>query len=201
MGSGDERRAMENGGESMRRFPSEIVMCSTCSGFVMRRHTTMDPYEEVVEVVTEAEKMRKFRAVCRYGLLQLVEPAEATMEQWRVLRRRRLTEGSGSKKAETEDTESREEVKMEVSESAGGNGKTKMVTRRMYKESIDVLLNLHPLVKPFTFTTSDPLMRGMFARRNAEYEVDCEFQQYLRIQSVLKGYAEYQLEVTDDEDE
>ena len=41
----------------------------------------------------------------------------------------------------------------------------------------------------------------MFASHIAQYEVDCEFRDYLQRQSLIMGYAEYQLEVTDDEDE
>jgi len=53
---------MENGGEMMRGFASELVMCSTYSGFVMRKERTAipDPDEEVV---TEAEKMRDLMQV------------------------------------------------------------------------------------------------------------------------------------------
>jgi len=56
---------MENGGEMMQGFASELVMCSTCSSFVMRKERIAipDPDEEVVEVVTEAEKMRDLMQV------------------------------------------------------------------------------------------------------------------------------------------
>ena len=116
------------------------------------------------------------------------------------------TEGSGSKEAaETEGSGSmegsgsKEEAKMKVSESAGGNGKTKMVTRRLDKMSIDIILKDHPPFKPFTYTTHNPFIQCMFAGDIAQYEVDCEFHEYLRRQSIIRGYAEYQLEVTDDE--
>ena len=84
---------MENGGERRRGFASDLVMCSTCSGFVIRKRPTAipDPDEEVVEVVTEAEKMRDLmKAVLLHGPLQEKEPAEATKKQWQVLRRRRM---------------------------------------------------------------------------------------------------------------
>ena len=56
---------MENGSEMMPGFASEFVMCSTCSDFVMRKERTTipDPNEEMVEVVTEAEKMRDLMQV------------------------------------------------------------------------------------------------------------------------------------------
>ncbi|KAF8783581.1 hypothetical protein HU200_000519 [Digitaria exilis] len=78
---------MENGGVT-----TDLVMCSTCSGFVyMKERTSVPkPDEEVVEVVREAEKMRDLlRAVLLHGPLQEMEPAEATKKQWQVLRRRR----------------------------------------------------------------------------------------------------------------
>ena len=68
-------------------------MCSTCSSFVMRKERIAipDPDEEVVEVVTEAEKMRDLmQAVLLHGPFQEKEPAEATKKQWQVLRRRRM---------------------------------------------------------------------------------------------------------------
>ena len=74
-------------------FPVELVMCSTCSGFVIRKEPTAipDPNEEVVEVLREAEKMRDLmKAVLLHGPLQEKEPAEATKKQWQVLRRRRM---------------------------------------------------------------------------------------------------------------
>ena len=55
-------------------------------------------------------------------------------------------EGSGS---EMEGSGSKEEAKMKVSESAGGNGKTKMVTRRLDKMSIDIILKDHPPFQAF----------------------------------------------------
>jgi hypothetical protein len=109
-------------------------------------------------------------------------------------------EGSIPKEAEMEGSGSKE-AKMEVSESAGRNGKTKMVTRRLDKMSIDFILKDRPPVKPFTCTTLNPFLECMFASDIAQYEVDCEFHEYLRRQSIIRGYAEYQLEVTDDEDE
>ena len=87
--SGGERRAM---GKRLG-FPVELVMCSTCSGFVIRKEPTAipDPNEEVVEVLREAEKMRDLmKAVLLHGPLQEKEPAEATKKQWQVLRRRRM---------------------------------------------------------------------------------------------------------------
>nr|XP_034572666.1 uncharacterized protein LOC117837186 isoform X3 [Setaria viridis] len=93
MESVGERRAMENGGGTMRRLPDTgLVMCSTCSGFLLRmkRTSVPKPDEEVLEVVTEAEKMRALmKAVLLHGPLQEIEPAEATKEQWKVLQRRR----------------------------------------------------------------------------------------------------------------
>jgi len=127
--------------------------------------------------------------------------------RWRAADRRRWrpraadrteaveTEGSGS----MEGSGSKEEAKMKVSESAGGNGKTKMVTRRLDKMSIDIILKDHPPFKPFTYTTHNPFIQCMFASDIAQYEVDCEFHEYLRRQSIIRGYAEYQLEVTHDE--
>ena len=54
-------------------------MCSTCSGFVLRRRHRA----EVVEVVKEAEKMRDLmQAVLLHGPFQEKEPAEATKKQW-----------------------------------------------------------------------------------------------------------------------
>jgi hypothetical protein len=87
------RRTMESEDETMRGFATELVMCSTCSGFVMRKERTAipDPDEDVVEVVTEAEKMRDLmQAVLLHGPFQEKEPAEATKEQWQVLQRRRM---------------------------------------------------------------------------------------------------------------
>jgi len=87
--SGGERRAM---GKRLG-FPVELVMCSTCSGFVIRKEPTAipDPDEEVMEVLREAEKMRDLmKAVLLHGPLQEKEPAEATKKQWQVLRRRRM---------------------------------------------------------------------------------------------------------------
>ncbi|XP_072147025.1 uncharacterized protein [Setaria viridis] len=93
MESVGERRAMENGGGTMRRLPDTgLVMCSTCSGFLLRmkRTSVPKPDEEVLEVVTGAEKMRALmKAVLLHGPLQEIEPAEATKEQWKVLQRRR----------------------------------------------------------------------------------------------------------------
>ncbi|CAD6337923.1 unnamed protein product [Miscanthus lutarioriparius] len=88
MENGGERRAMENGGGTMRRFPAtEWVMCSTCSGFVRRRGHRA----EVVEVVKEAKKMWDLmKAVLLHGPLQEREPAEATKEQWTVLQKGRM---------------------------------------------------------------------------------------------------------------
>jgi len=78
--------AMENGGEWKRRLP-EMVMCSTCSGFVLRNKRKPNPDEEVV---AEVEKMRDMlRAVLVHGPLQMVEPAEATRKQRQILQRRR----------------------------------------------------------------------------------------------------------------
>ncbi|XP_039799932.1 uncharacterized protein LOC120664695 isoform X1 [Panicum virgatum] len=77
---------MENGGGTKRRLP-EMVMCSTCSGFVLRNKRKPNPDEEVV---AEAEKMRDMlRAVLLHGPLQMVEPAEATRKQRQILQRRR----------------------------------------------------------------------------------------------------------------
>jgi hypothetical protein len=55
------------------------------------RTTIPDPDEEVVQVVTEAKKMWDLmQAVLLHGPFQEKEPAEATKEQWQVLRRRRM---------------------------------------------------------------------------------------------------------------
>ena len=88
MGSLVDMREVEDGeGKTM-----EVVMCSTCSGFLVRKkRIAMDPDEEVLEVVKEAEKMRDLmQAVLQHGPFQEKEPAEATKEQWQVLRRRRM---------------------------------------------------------------------------------------------------------------
>lgn len=64
-----------------------MVMCSTCSGFVLRNKRKPNPDEEVV---AEVEKMRDMlRAVLVHGPLQMVEPAEATRKQRQILQRRR----------------------------------------------------------------------------------------------------------------
>ena len=54
---------------------------------------------------------------------------------------------------------------------------------------------------PLTYATPNPIINSMFDRKIALYEVDCEFREYLRRQSIIRGYADYQLEVTDDEAE
>ena len=85
-------------------------------------------------------------------------------------------------------------------EGSSGNWKTKMVTMRLDKRSIDSIVK-RPTVKPFTFPTPIPNLRGIFAREISNYEVECEFHEYLRRQSIISGYADYHLEVTDDEAE
>ena len=96
-------------------------------------------------------------------------------------------EGSDSKEAETE---------TEGSGSAGGNRKTKMD-----KTYIDIFLKDRPHAMPLTYATPNPIINSMFDRKIALYEVDCEFREYLRRQSIIRGYAEVQREVADDEDE
>lgn len=363
-----EWRAMENGGRTKRRLPVvEMVMCSTCSGFVLRSKRKPNPDEEVVEVVAEAEKMRDMlRAVLLHGPLQKMEPAEATRKQRQILQRRRRilmetkrcpacsgsplepcptrfrslleekprpdvedkammmvadprskagskssreevsefmallrsedgkeiatedatssehklkrskeegkrsssgskekkkakgddkegsgsskkkakrsneVEGSGSKEAEMEGSGSIDEVliegivesigggmkaKMQVGralkkvieildktpvkiereepmkeddiELAGGDRKTKMVTQRLDKSCVDLLMN-RPRPKPIPY---DKYLTNQCAidAITAMDKVDSLFHGYLQYQSIIKGYAEYQLEVTDGE--
>ena len=268
-----ERRLMENGGGTMRRLPeAQWVMCSTCSGFVSRMQRTTIPNEEVV---TEAEKMRNLmKAVLLHGPLQEIEPAEATKEQWKVLKRRRrimmetnkcptcsgplleacptssreefsefmavlLQGGKERKKIATEDEamvadarsehklkrskiediiksdrvdrktkieiwrllkksmeilnqppvkSQSEEAKMEDSESAVGNSKTKMVvTKRLDKNYIDILKNKPP-PKPLILETHHMNQRTI-DKFTAYDEVDRVLLEYLQCHSIIKGYA------------
>ncbi|CAD6341123.1 unnamed protein product [Miscanthus lutarioriparius] len=93
----------------------------------------------------------------------------------------------------------KEEAKMEDSESAVRNRKTKMVTKRLDKKSIDILMN-QPPPKPVIYNTLY-VNQHMIDMITAHDEVDCVFLEYLQCHSFIKGYAEYQVEVTDDEDD
>lgn len=85
----------------------------------------------------------------------------------------------------------------ENSESAVGNRKTKMVTRRMDKESIHYLL---PPRRPL-FYDKYHVTKRIVDTYNAHVGVDNLFIQCLQCHYRIKGYAEYQEEVTDDEGE
>lgn len=93
-------------------------------------------------------------------------------------------------------SQSKEEAKMEDSESAVGNRKTKMVTKRLDKKSIDIFSQPPP--KPLIHN-SPYMNRHMIDIITARDEVDRVFLEYLKCHSSIKGYAEVQLEVTDDE--
>ena len=92
-----------------------------------------------------------------------------------------------------------EEAKMEDSESAVGNRKTKMVTKRLDKKSIHIFKN-QPPPKPL-IDNSLYVNQHMIDIITAHDEVNCVFHEYLQCHSLIKGYAEYQVEVTDDEDD
>ncbi|XP_066370710.1 uncharacterized protein [Miscanthus floridulus] len=95
--------------------------------------------------------------------------------------------------------QSKEEAKMKDSESAVRNRKTKMVTKRLDKKSIDTLRK-QPPPKPVIYNTRyvNPHLLDMIT---AHDEVNCVFHEYLQCHSLIKGYAEYQVEVTDDEND
>jgi len=90
-----------------------------------------------------------------------------------------------------------EEAKMEDSESAVGNRKTKMVTQRLDKKSIHIFKN-QPPPKPL-IDNSLYVNQRMIDIITAHDEVDRVLLEYLQCHSSIKGYAEVQLEVTDDE--
>ncbi|KAF8726887.1 hypothetical protein HU200_019367 [Digitaria exilis] len=84
----------------------------------------------------------------------------------------------------------------ENSESAVGNRKTKMVTRRMDKD-ID---GLPPLRRPLFYDKYHTNIR-IVDTYNAHVAAETLFIQCLQCHYRIKGYAEYQEEVTDDEGE
>jgi hypothetical protein len=77
--------------------------------------------------------------------------------------------------------------------------RTKMVTCRLSKEFVQDYIRTHPRVRPFAHSTSSHIQR-LFAHHIAEYEVKCEVHADWLSQCDIKGYVEYQEEVTDDED-
>ena len=75
-----------------------------------------------------------------------------------------------------------------------------MVTCRLSNEFVQEFIQTHPPIRPFTHSTSNHIQR-LLAHHIAEYEVKCELHAYWQSQCDIKGYAEYQVEVTDDEDD
>uniref|UniRef100_A0A0D9WQJ5 RING-type E3 ubiquitin transferase n=2 Tax=Leersia perrieri TaxID=77586 RepID=A0A0D9WQJ5_9ORYZ len=90
-----------------------------------------------------------------------------------------------------------EEAKIEFIKSVGGDRKSKMVTKMLDKKSIDFIKNQPPL-KP-------PLRNSYFTYQHMVdiitpyVEVDRVLLEYLQYHYSINGYAEVQLEVTDDE--
>jgi hypothetical protein len=80
-----------------------------------------------------------------------------------------------------------------------GKRRTKMVTCRLSKEFVQEYIRTHPRVRPFAHSTSSHIQR-LFAHHIAEYEVKCELHASWQSQCDIKGYVEYQEEVTNDED-
>ena len=91
----------------------------------------------------------------------------------------------------------REEPMKEDIELPGGDRKTKMVTQRLDEKCVDLLKN-RPRPKP---TPHDKYLtnRRIIDAITAMDKVDRLFHGYLQYQSIIKRYAEYQLEVPDDE--
>ncbi|KAG2640516.1 hypothetical protein PVAP13_2KG097600 [Panicum virgatum] len=91
----------------------------------------------------------------------------------------------------------REEPIKEDIELPGGDRKTMMVTQRLDEKCIDLLKN-RPRPKPIPYDKYLTNRRTIDAI-TAMDKVDRLFHGYLQYQSIIKGYAEYQLEVPDDE--
>ncbi|KAG0514599.1 hypothetical protein BDA96_10G206500 [Sorghum bicolor] len=80
-------------------------------------------------------------------------------------------------------------------ELAGGEWKTKMVTQRLDKGCVDRLIN-RPCPEPVTYNKCFTSRDAFDALANLD-KVHRLFHWYLQYQSIIKGYAEYQKEVTD----
>jgi flagellar biosynthesis component FlhA len=93
-------------------------------------------------------------------------------------------------------SQSKEEAKMEDSESAVGNSKTKMATKRLDKKSIDIFKNQPP---PKPLISNSLYVNQLLDVVTYHDEVQRVFLEYLEYHSSIKGYAEVQEEVTDDE--